>query len=164
MGSPEKVHRFRINPVEAVIFVAVAMVFASSVYHLFNEQAVPMTALTPMAANPISEGRQVASSTQAFLSLNVICDETKETTTSASKVRLSGELCGSGKAKDGPKLLKAQVVNQSSKDAATVFSDTENHKFSTDYIHLIAGRNAIHIEFTYKDGKSAAQDIVIMKN
>jgi hypothetical protein len=37
-------------------------------------------------------------------------------------------------------------------------------KFTTDYIPLTPGKNPIHLEFSYMDGKTFKQDYAINKN
>ncbi|MGZ3707368.1 MAG: hypothetical protein ACXWPM_00700, partial [Bdellovibrionota bacterium] len=56
-----KVRRFKTNPVEIVIFSVVSLIFINSLYNLFyDHQGFHPAALSPMAANPTSEGRAPA--------------------------------------------------------------------------------------------------------
>lgn len=166
MEQTPSLKRFKTNPVELVIFLAITGVFMHSVYQLFYESPnFRATALAPMHANPLSEGRSPAStSSQSFMNLDVRCENNAERDTSASKVRLNGALCGADASEDSSKLTKTSVVNTANKFNATVFTDTTANKFSTDYIPLNPGRNAIHIEFAYRSGKIVSQDVVIQKN
>lgn len=160
--------QFKTNPVEIAIFLAVTTVFVNSVYKLFYESPnFKATALTKMEGNPTSEGRVLASSaqnSQSFLNLDLKCEAQSDQETLASKVRLSGTLCGTDVQTDGGKLMKTLVSNTSNKFNATVFTDVNAGKYSTDYIPLNSGKNLIHIEFTYRDGKVVGQDFSITKN
>ncbi len=161
--TPSTLKRFKANPVEVALFSVVALICCNSLYNLFfDTRAFNPAALTPMAANPISEGRSPASLTQAFANIEVRCD-TNADQTRASKVRLAGTFC-SPTAKDASKLLKAQITNGANKFAATVFTDSNSNKYSTDYIPLNAGTNPIHLEFHYRDGKVTTQSLSIVKN
>jgi hypothetical protein len=72
-----KIRRFRSNPVEIAIFSVITLVFCNSIYSLFNDGGSFQTsALTPMAANPVSEGRSPASAAAnraSFANLDVAC-------------------------------------------------------------------------------------------
>jgi hypothetical protein len=167
--NPSKIRRFRSNPVEVAIFSVITLIFFNSVYNLFwDQQGFHPAALAPMVANPISEsgGRSPASASQAFVNVDVKCDTNADQDTTATKVRMTGTLCGDGRApaSDGSKLVKTMVVNNANKFNATVFTDVNAGKFSTDYIPLNLGKNPIHLEFTYRDGKVISQDINVVKN
>jgi hypothetical protein len=170
MTTPQThIRRFRTNPVELAIFSVVTLIFVNSLYNLFYDRAnFKPTALAPMAANPISESnpRSPAStasvSAQAFLNVDVRCEAPQDQDTNASKVRLTGPLCGAG-AVDGKDLLKAQVVNNANKFNATVFTDLNAGKFSTDYIPLNTGKNPIKLEFSYRGGRVVTQELSVVK-
>jgi hypothetical protein len=117
-----------------------------------------------MTANPISEGRSLASAPSTLMSLDVDCDKPIEQGTSSSRIRLNGRLCGGDPIAGARKLLKANITNHSNQYVATVFSDNEENKFSTDYIPLLDGKNTIHLEFSYSDGETASKDIIIAKD
>jgi hypothetical protein len=164
---PSNVKRFRTNPVELAIFSVITLIFFNSVYNLFyDQQGFHPAALSPMAANPVSEGRSPASVSQSFVNLDVKCDATPDQDTTATKVRITGNLCGEGRvpASDGSKLVKTEVVNNANKFGATVFTDVNAGKFSTDYIPLNLGKNPIHVEFTYRGGEVVSQDFNVVKN
>lgn len=161
------VKRFRANPVELAIFSVISLIFFNSVYNLFyDQQGFHPAALTPMSANPISEGRSPASTSQAFVNVDVRCDGNPDKDTTATKVRLTGALCADGRvpASDTTSLVKTQVINNANKFTATVFTDVNSGKFSTDYIPLNLGKNPIHLEFSYRSGKVVSQDINVVKN
>jgi hypothetical protein len=165
MGNPRTPRRFRINPVEVAIFSVVSLIFVNSVYNLFQDRAgFQPSALAPMASNPVSEGRAPASVAQSFLNLDVKCENNGEQETGASKVRLTGTLCGAAPSDDSAKLLKTQIVNNANKFSATVFTDLSAGRYSTDYIPLNTGKNPIRIEFVYQGGKFVTHDIVVSKN
>lgn len=161
MSTPQ-IKRFRVNPVELAIFLIVSLIFGNSVYNLFyDRQGFRPTALAPMEANPISEGRAPASvkTSQTFLNLEIKCGAPAEENTAATKVRLTGPLCGA--VADEQKLVKTQISNDANKFNATVFP--HSGRFSTDYIPLNAGKNPIRMEFTFQGGRSFSQDLVINK-
>ena len=56
------------------------------------------------------------------------------------------------------------MVNSANKYSATVFTDVSSQKFSTDYIPLVSGRNAIHVEFSYQGGKTFSRDLALERN
>jgi hypothetical protein len=161
------VKRFRANPVELAIFSVITLIFFNSVYNLFyDQQGFRPAALTPMAATPVSEGRTPASVTQAFANMDLRCDDNADRDTTAVKVRLTGSICGDGRAPaaDATSLVKTMVVNTANKFAATVFTDVSGGKYSTDYIPLNLGKNPIRLEFSYRDGKVVTQELNVVKN
>lgn len=159
-----KGRRFPVNPVEIVILLTITLVFCNSIYNLFyDSRSIRPTALQPMAANPISEGRAPASVASAFMSVEVPCDNALERETTASKIRLTGSLCGLGGDTTSAQLIKATVLNGANRFNATVFTDSTSSKFSTDYIPLSTGKNSIHLEFAYRGGKTASQEVLISK-
>ena len=150
---------------EIAIFSVISLIFFNSVYNLFyDHQGFHGTALTAMAANPVSEGRSPASVSQAFINVSVACEANADQDTSANKVRMTGALCDTGPSNDPSHLIKTQVVNNANKFNATVFTEVNAAKFSTDYIPLSLGKNPIHLEFTYLGGKVVTHDITVVKN
>ena len=162
---PTQIKRFRTNPVEIAIFSVITLIFFNSVYNLFYDQhGFHNAALTPMAANPVSEGRAPASVSQAFINVSVKCDANTDQDTTANKVRVTGSLCDTGPSNDPSHLIKTQVINNANKFTATVFTEVNAARFSTDYIPLNSGKNPIHLEFTYRGGKVVTHDITVVKN
>jgi len=167
MAKPVSARYFRINPVELIIFSVVTLMCFNSVYHLFyDSQGFHPTALSPMEANPTSEGgnRMPASVTKAFVNLEVGCEPVVSQTIAAAKVRLNGPICGSVPGNDGNQLLKTQVTYGAGKYSATVFTDPTSNKYSTDYIPLAQGANQIHVEFVYAGGRMVARELTLNKN
>lgn len=160
MEPIETQKHFNTNPVEIVIFLAISAIFAHSVYRLFyiTSEFKPL-ALTPMVANPLTEGRSPASQSQFLQNLEINCDSNTEQETTASKVRLSGLICG----KSFEKFKNLQIYNTTNHFNATVFTDTNTKKFSTDYIPLNPGHNQIHLEFTYSENKNLIRDVLLDK-
>src|SRR5688572_25390069 len=96
MATPQFIRKYKVNPVEIAIFSVVSLIFLNSVYNLFyDNQGYQATALTPMAANPVSEnaGRAPASIPQAFLNVEFKCSSLPDQETTAGKVRITGALC-----------------------------------------------------------------------
>ncbi len=163
MKGSAKNRRFRINPVEVVIFSAVFLILCNSVYSLFNERnGFQPAMLSPMAANPVSETRAPASTSQSFLNVDFNCQTQKEMTTSAPRIRLTGPLCGSSDS-TGTQLIKTVIHNDANKFTATVFTDVNSGRFSTDYIPLNSEKNPIRVEFLYKGGKTVTNDFVVTR-
>ncbi|MEK6706700.1 MAG: hypothetical protein AABZ06_13020 [Bdellovibrionota bacterium] len=167
MGKSTVTRRFPINPMEGVIFALFVALFARSVYNLFYERQSFISPTPQMTLTTISsESRAPAGSVpQSFLNIDVSCNSPLvEQNTGAVKARLSGQLCGSIQGLDASKLAKTSAVNGSNKFIATIFTDIGGGKYSTDYIPLNLGKNPIHVEFTYKDGKIVAQDVNLTRN
>ena len=166
MAKPLSSKRFRINPVELAIFSVVTLMCLNSVYNLFyDSQGFHATALAPMAASPVTEtGRSPASIKQAFVNLDVGCEMETTKDLLATKVRLTGPICGNSVGAESAKLLKTQITNNANKFAATVFTDLTSNKYSTDYIPLNQGANPIHVEFVYQGGRVVTQNLTVNKN
>lgn len=89
--------------------------------------------------------------------IEIGCDSSEHYETSAAQIQLNGSLCGMT-----PKtLIKAEIVNMTNSFHASVFSQTESNRFSTDYIPLSAGKNIIQTKFTYPNEEELSQEIVI---
>src|SRR5579885_2488532 len=156
--------RYRINPIEGFVLGALALVFCHSVYSLFfdfeNLRAAPLgTGSQSVAMSWDTGARSPASHSTAFRSIDFKCEDESNMVLSASKIRLTGPLCGSPS--PSAKLLRTQVVNSANKYSATVFTDLSSQKFSTDYIPLVAGHNPIHVEFSYQGGKTFSRDLAL---
>ena len=168
MGSPELQSslpkaRPKVNPIELVIFTVVGAIFLQSVYALVHEAPTyRATALTPMAANPKSEGRSLAGiSSPPLTTLDVTCEAPQIKQTDAVKARLSGEICPM--AGDSSQVIKTIVTNSATHQPAVVFPDHKNHRYSTDYISLTQGSNPIQVKFTTAEGKSFTQDLTVIR-
>lgn len=153
----------RLNPVEVLIFTAVAGSFGVSAYRLLNERdGFEPSILAPMSSNPISESRAPASA-PLFGQVDFDCQAHKEVTVAASKIRINGPICGSA-AKTGMQgLMKASIVNTANQFTATVFTDAGSGKFSTDYIPLASEKNKIQVEFSFKGGKTYTHELTVQK-
>jgi hypothetical protein len=164
MSHTHNFRRFKANPVEVAIFSIITLIFFNSVYNLiYNHKGFHPTALVPMSANPISEGRKLASIPQSNLTWEIQCDQSFEKDTPSNKVRINGPLCGADPFQGASNLIKANIMNTSNQYTATIFTDVGSGKFSTDYIPLQPGKNSIRVEFSYFNGKSFSQDILINK-
>ena len=119
-----------------------------------------------MASNPVSEGRAPASTSSAFWSIDLPCEQDEEDfqPTTATRVRLNGKLCGIQDPSEGNLLVKTQILNKANSFQATIFTDVTSGRFSTDYIPLNTGENPMHIEFTYRGGKVVTHDIVLERH
>jgi hypothetical protein len=156
-----------VNPVEVAIFSAVALIGVNSLYSLFsNSEGFQAAALSPMSANPVSEGRSPASIGHSAANIDTNCDDSASNRVSAGKIRLAGPICPEVTDEDKSDSIKPQKVevkNETNNFAATVFIDKESAKYSTDYIPLSAGVNKLSIQFVYPKGKAIAQKLELIK-
>ncbi|OFZ73561.1 MAG: hypothetical protein A3K03_11515 [Bdellovibrionales bacterium RIFOXYD1_FULL_44_7] len=165
MDQPQKVRRFRVNPIELVIFVAVSVICMHSIYNLFyNRYGFQPANVMEIASdtNSTTDGRSPASVAPTFANFETDCESAVEKEINAGKVRLTGTLCGLSSQAESS-LIKTQVLNSANQFNATVFTDTSSAKYSTDYIPLSPGKNQIRVEFVYQNGKVIAQDISLNK-
>lgn len=160
--------RFQINPIELAVTAAIGGVFLYSLMQLIysDSTAATSSALVAMKARPTSEGRHPLSAANSpLLTLAVECKPAMESSTTASKVRLQGDLCGVKSPDEGIRLNTATIINTSNQFSATVFAQNDSNHFSTDFIPLAPGANKIHLEFSYSGGiRPFSQDVVITRN
>ncbi len=161
-----QVRRFRANPIEVVFLSVISLIFINSVYSLvYDHHGFSALALRPMASHPNSEGRALASVTSSLLNFDFDCEKAPSETTSATRIRIMGPICGfnPNTANEGMGLPKVTVKNRTNRNTATVFSDNASGKFSTDYISLEAGENIIYVEVRLGSGKPITREIRITK-
>jgi hypothetical protein len=165
---------FKLNPIEGLLFGLMALIFCHSMYSLVydfgNLRAAPLGSTShEVAQAQVTHGmswetRAPASKGTGLRSIDFKCEDSagSESGVSATKVRLTGPLCGLPS--PTAKLVKTQIVNGANKYSATVFTDVSAQKFSTDYIPLVTGRNSIHVEFEYQGGKTFSRDLALERN
>lgn len=167
--------------VEMAIFAIVSLIFLNSAYSLFMDGRFGSDPAKPSLAakgeptpNLQKDYRSEPNSTlSSFIPYETKCQATGEVfETTAAKVRILGPLCGAvGRqlASDSPSgrteniLTDYRIENITSRYVATVFSDSTNGKFSTDFIPLESGTNKILMEFRYKGGKVFPVELKIIK-
>lgn len=138
--SPTKnnrhIRRYRINPVEIVIFVTASFALVNSTYHLFYDHPSFSTPiLTKMNSNPITEGRSLAS-LQTDNSVEIACGEGPLQETSFSKIRLKGQICG--------------VSFDSDEEETTIMKKRRtNQRLQSSLFKLILSTSAISIRRQY---------------
>ncbi|MDR3606720.1 MAG: hypothetical protein P4M08_04980 [Oligoflexia bacterium] len=158
--------RFRVNPVEVLILMTMTIVVGNSAYNLLygTDSFRPADFKSVAASAMTADNRGLASAaSSAFANLEVKCQNgTESIKTLASKVRLSGVLCGAEGATGG-QLVKATVLNNSNRFNASIFTDSNSPQFTTDYIPLAEGTNTLRIEFSYRGGKTSTQEINVSK-
>lgn len=168
MAETREIKRFRANPVEIMVLLIATGVFCHSVYDLFNDsQSFSPAILKPLAASPVSESaRSLASTSQdrGLTGIELHCGGSTDLETTASRTRLSGLLCGADAANPVSALTKAQILNATNQFNATVSTDIDSERFTTDFIPLDPGRNAIQIEFAYRGGRVFTQEVDITRN
>lgn len=168
--------RFRINPVELVIFSVVSLVFLNSVYHLFYDWQGFKPAKLVMLENVEGETdtRRPASGNPGFVNLEFSCEDSGEHKTGATKLRLNGPLCRAADEAGQERapaaagsvaadLIRTEITNSANSATATVFTDVQAAKFSTDYIPLERGTNSLNVKFVYKGGKVISQTFTVVR-
>ena len=153
--------RFRINPFEKMTFTLAAFGFFASAYSFFlSDQTIHPSTLSELQPNPLSEGRQLASSAHSSLkTLEFQCFKPQDVSVHSKKVRITGHICNAwGSIGNPAQLVSSKVLNSTHPFEATVFAVTDSTEFSTDFIPLAAGENLIHIEFSFSDRPSFAAD------
>ncbi|MBI4925399.1 MAG: hypothetical protein HY843_05695 [Bdellovibrio sp.] len=159
MDGSKNGNRYKINPVEIVIFSVVALIFLNSVYSLFNDS----TSFNELKLATKDENRQPASY-KVLENLMVNCENTHQSIAS-ERIRITGPLCGIEQLSQGnQKFLNTKIVNTANSYSATVFIEENAKKFQTDYIPLATGSNKIKIEHLYSSGVNYTQEIEIIKN
>lgn len=178
MGTTQRKFRhFKVNPVELAIFAAVTLIFCNSVYNLFYDR--PAGSLVPMltkAKAPGSTGlsgrfpasierrKTEVAPVAIFARKELGCEAQQSYGTTAKEIQLSGLLCGSKSFEDAQNLVKTEIVNLNHKGySVTVFPDTKNLKFTTDYIPLVEGQNSIRVDFVYKNGKTISNHLNVAR-
>lgn len=162
--------RFKVNPVEIAIFGIVTLVFFNSLYSLFHDR--PNIAQGFFARNKAEAARTPATAGIASTMSNAAlgtstfgCDETVSTQeTQHLKLRLNGAICGAKNAEEAAQLSKTSIVNTTNQFRATVFPDLRGQKFTTDYIPLSDGINAIQLDFTYTGGKVVSRRLDVKRS
>jgi hypothetical protein len=99
-----------------------------------------------------------------FGHVDFTCKSEQEAQVQASKIRITGPICGVEGPIDAGQIAKAIVVNSANQFNATVFTDLSTGKFSTDYIPLNSDKNSIRVEFQFKNGKTLTHDLRVQKN
>lgn len=150
-ATPERPKKPSFNPVELLIFSVVGGIVLQSVYSLVtgmdNYQAVALTPTLPK--------RALASLPKSPLAtLELSCEKESTQETDANKARLEGSICSG---------VKTTVTHSTDRKPATVFQDPREKRFSTDYIPLIQGTNAIQVRFTDADGSSVTHDVTVIR-
>ena len=173
MSQAQRVRRFRANPVEVAIFSIVTLVFTHSVYSLFydTQSFYPGSFMSRSYASA-PPSRDIASASASLsaltgaasqLELDFKCEGSVTQETGASKVRISGPLCGMNETSTAGRLVRATIENKKNQFQATVFTDIYHGKFSTDYIPIETGDNQIKLEFRYFDGSSSVAEVTLKK-
>lgn len=173
MAPSPQTRRFRVNPVEMVIFGLVCTVLVNSVYHLFYDwdgiRPVAVHQLPDRDPNDPAGDRKVSSppSTPTFANMEVNCGANAQATTSADRVRLTGTLCGAqtgaASGRSPASMLRTEILNQTNRAQATVFTDPGSGKFSTDFIPLAAGVNRIELRFVYPGGRTVMEQFNVLR-
>ncbi|HUP56578.1 MAG TPA: hypothetical protein VM598_03940 [Bdellovibrionota bacterium] len=181
---------YRVNPIESFVCLVAVAIFCHSVFELTtsygNLRAAPAGGTTHTIARAADTDRSPASTrVSSFRSIEFDCEDAEprspspimpsagtttsavaalrpQITLSAAKIRISGPLCGAPTS--SAQLIRTQVINGANRHEATVFTDLTEQKFSTDYIPLVSGKNPIHVEFMYQDGKVFTRDIAFERN
>lgn len=178
------------HAIEMGIFTVISLIFFNSVYQLFSDGKFSgEVARQTIEVKP--SGRSLASkSTESGPNVSIeniatsgssspyetLCKPSGELLeTQAAKIRIVGPFCGHPTHLAQPKTntetetidsdANLKIENSRNKFAATVFSDFENGKFSTDFIPVEVGTNKIIMEFQYKKSRKVfpVEVIVVRK-
>jgi len=166
------------------IFAVVSLIFLNSVYSLFTDgKFAGESERQPIAVNQVKDQNSTAQESRkpasrgngldGFVPYETRCQATGEIfETEAAKVRILGPFCGATPAPRGP-ATDAQgaaapdgqyrVENTTTRFTATVFSDSQAGKFSTDFIPLDPGSNRIVMEFRYRSGKVFPVELTVIR-
>lgn len=143
----------RFTAVEVSIFTFVTIIFSFSVYSLFLSKKHENKLSTRKPAS--IEAQQI---TQGFISYETQCkSEGESMQTNASKIRVLGPLCGH---QPSFILRECTAQNITNRYIATVFTETNQKTFSTDFIPLQDGKNELVLECFYK--KRTANNKIIL--
>ena len=160
MRPSGKLPRFRTNPVELLVFLAVCGLSAYSARNLvYDDSPNYFAALTPMTSNPISEGKAPTPAPAKFAAVEYSCEVDFSASVLGGKVRISGPLCAGTPASGrhpasigrDSKIVKAQIVNLTNSHTSSLYLDREAFKFSSDLIPLEPGANSLRIEFVVEN-------------
>ncbi|MBL7716782.1 MAG: hypothetical protein JNL01_15055 [Bdellovibrionales bacterium] len=161
--------RFKVNPVEIGIFAVVTLIFFNSLYSLFHDrpniaQGFFARSKAEAARSPAAAGATVTQSLAALGTSTLLCDNAvSNQDTQHLKLRLNGAICGAKTPEEASQLTKTSIVNTTNQFRATVFPDTRGMKFTTDYIPLSEGINAIQLDFTYTGGKVVSRRLDVKR-
>lgn len=163
MKLSEGKRRFRINPIELLIFSVVSLVFLNSLYKLFYDwdrfQPQPLAGdITPIAVKQTN--RSIASEESGFALWNLAsCDTFENETPSRGKSHLKiaeGLMCGldPDKPNEIPKAIEVIPMDENREkpigDKATIFQNTLGKNFTTDLIRIDPNHDTnILIRFQY---------------
>lgn len=123
------------------------------------------SSLAPSDGIPTLGSRHLASVSPTSLNsekmrvpvIKIGCDPEITAKETANQIRLKGKICGSKEAV----IEKSVIRNSDNEEVATVFH--RDSDFTTDVIHLRAGRNLLTITNFLSDGTKSSQTLVILR-
>lgn len=164
--------RFKVNPVEILIFSGMLVIFLNSLYQLLYVK-IPSpkeSALIPLAASPLHEAgpankqRQIASIMNGLDFFNLNCEPRIGKNTLGSKIRLIGKICGYDPKQEAlrPRTI-VKIKNDTQAENATVFSQYSEGTFQTEYIPLKNRESVIQVRFVYPDQREISQEVTVTR-
>lgn len=176
-GPQEQIHpaiisQKRVNGVEILIFCVVAGMFGNSLYQLFYGWGGTKTLTAMISDEQVELGistatleRGPASLTQSSSApIDIDCEKVISKKTSFERIRLMGTLCApQGGQHPASTVVRAEILNMTTKFNAIVFSDTIAGKFSTDDIPLAVGANHVTVTYLLTNGKVLSQEVSLMR-
>ncbi len=151
--------KLKINPVEAVIFLAVTSFFSSSVYNLVNDtDAIKAAALeTSKATRTLSSVRSNdANSAQELL---VDCSSTQAPfLTGNSNVKIRGQLCLTDK-----ESTSVLIQSHDKSIQFEAFVNSDGTEFTTPPVALRTGDNPFKLEQRGKSKKTWTKELMIRR-
>jgi hypothetical protein len=167
-------HRFK--SLEIGIFSVVSLVFLNSVYGFLSNGHFLGIRRLASSPKPVLN-RSVSSELESFTQYETTCHPAGEVLrTQAAKIRVVGAYCGASSVRQVASVpaaagaappvepLDYRVENASTHYLATVFTDHEAQRFSTDFIPLNPGSNKILMDFKYRSGKTHTVVIEFIRN
>lgn len=150
--------RFRVNPLELLLFLGMIGVTSRSAYLMFSE--IPNYDAFLHADRAPASAVDEASPARRKLTGHLFLDCTPSVEpkyVEAEQVRVHGDLCGSRveRGSTGPAATpqKVSVLNRTNQQEAIVFIDKGRSEYSTEFLPLDPGKNAIQIKIEYQNGK-----------
>lgn len=154
-----KLYRPFPRKVELVILSVVTLVCTNSAYHLFMDGpgASPGGAANRGPAGAMTRG-------ESFQTVDLGClSDTMAVNVPSDRVRLKGSLCPTDR-KPASAPRQFMVENAASHHRAEVYFEKTWPQFTTDFIPLATGANAIELSYKAADGVERKIHISVQKN
>lgn len=149
--------RFRINPVEILLFSLLNGVCIYSAYDLIYE--TPKLARGQFYEKAYFLNRSIAQTEVSHENIDIGCGKNQILLkTRTTGIRLQGKTCEQ-------RLTRVKVTHeiQNQSDAATVFANFTSGEFVTEYMTLKNGINTFHINYYHEDHTVTVRQMIVEK-